>query len=46
MGKPINEAKGEIDKCANHIQYYIDNSLEFVKDETIQSKYSETFITH
>ena len=35
MGKPITQAEGEIDKCITHLQYYIDNSQRFLRDEEL-----------
>ena len=36
MGKPIAQSKGEIDKCINLLQYYIDNSERFMQDEVVK----------
>jgi len=35
MGKPIGQAEGEIDKCINLLQYYIDNAERFMQDEEL-----------
>lgn len=35
MGKPIVQAEAEIDKCITHMQWYIENSERFLKDETL-----------
>jgi len=35
MGKPINQSKGEIEKCAWLCDYYIEHSNEFLKEKEI-----------
>jgi len=35
MGKPITQSEGEIDKCISHLQWYIENSERFLKDEQL-----------
>ena len=36
MGKPIGAALGEVDKSIGHVKYYIENSIRFTKEETVQ----------
>src|SRR3954447_9771532 len=36
MGKPLEQALGEVDFCAAIYDYYADNAAEFLKDEPIQ----------
>ena len=46
MGKPINEAKNEIFKCAWVCEFYADNAERFLADEIIETDASESFVSH
>mgnify|MGYP000079545924 CR=1 FL=1 len=35
VGKPIAQSNAEIDNCIRHLQYYIDNSVQFMQDEEL-----------
>lgn len=37
MGKPIDQARGEIDFCVDIYHYYADNAETFLRDEPIES---------
>ncbi|WP_066629730.1 NAD-dependent succinate-semialdehyde dehydrogenase [Labilibacter marinus] len=43
MGKPILEARAEIDKCIWLCNYYCDNIDEFLKPKTIDTEASESY---
>ena len=36
MGKPIVQAEAEIDKCIKHLDYYVENSERFLKEEELK----------
>lgn len=46
MGKPIAQAKGEIDLSANIFDYYSKNGEAFLKDITLDPKLGEAYIKH
>ena len=33
IGKPIKEARAEVDKCTAHCNYYVENTMKFLEDE-------------
>ncbi len=41
MGKPLEQALGEIDFCADIYAYYAENAEEFLKDESLQLRGGE-----
>lgn len=45
MGKPIKEARTEIEKCAWTMEYYADNGQVFMTDEIINTDARKSFIT-
>ena len=44
MGKPIREAKAEIEKCATLCRTYLENGEAIFREEKIQTEFSESFV--
>ncbi|MGB5177946.1 MAG: aldehyde dehydrogenase family protein, partial [Gammaproteobacteria bacterium] len=46
MGKPIREARAEIEKCALGCEFYADEGQGFLADEVIPSDASRSLVTY
>ncbi len=46
MGKPIIESRSEVNKCAWVCDYYAENAAEFLKNETIATDATQSFVRH
>ncbi|MEJ2596209.1 MAG: NAD-dependent succinate-semialdehyde dehydrogenase [bacterium] len=46
MGKPLTEARAEVNKCAWVCDYYAENAQEFLAVETIATDASQSFVRH
>ncbi len=46
MGKPVTEARAEIEKCALVCDYYADNGAAFLADETLVSDASNSYVAY
>jgi succinate-semialdehyde dehydrogenase / glutarate-semialdehyde dehydrogenase len=44
MGKPVGEAEAEIRKCASVCRYYAKNAESFLRDETIETDASLSYV--
>lgn len=44
MGKVLNEANAEIEKCADACDYYADHAEEFLKDHEIRTEAAKSFV--
>jgi succinate-semialdehyde dehydrogenase/glutarate-semialdehyde dehydrogenase len=46
MGKPINESRGEIKKCAWVCDYYAENAADFLAEEIIETDAAQSLVRH
>lgn len=46
MGKPIKEARSEINKCAWVCEYYAENAAAFLRDESIETEAYKSYVRH
>lgn len=44
MGKPIEQAEGEVDKCAWVCEYYAENGKEFFESESVKTDASQSYV--
>lgn len=46
MGKPIGEARGEVDKCAWVCRHYAEHGARYIADETLSIDDGRAFVRH
>ena len=46
MGKLINDARAEVEKCAGVCEYYADNGSQFLTDEAITSDAGKSYVAY
>lgn len=46
MGKPLEQGRGEAEKCAWVCDYYADNAERFLADESIDTDAAESFVAY
>ncbi|WP_084418653.1 NAD-dependent succinate-semialdehyde dehydrogenase [Henriciella litoralis] len=46
MGKPLDQAKGELKKCAWVCRHYAENAESYLADEKLKSDASQSFVRH
>lgn len=46
MGKLINDARAEVEKCASVCDFYADNGPEFLADEVIESDAGKSYVAY
>lgn len=46
MGKPLKEARAEVEKCAWVCEYYADNAEDFLQNEYIETDASQSYVSH
>jgi succinate-semialdehyde dehydrogenase/glutarate-semialdehyde dehydrogenase len=46
MGKPMSEARAEVEKCAGTCEYYARNGEEFMRTETIESDAGKSYVAY
>ena len=46
MGKPIREARAEVEKCAWVCEYYADNAEDFLKNKKLKSDADKSFLAY
>ncbi|MGE0754395.1 MAG: NAD-dependent succinate-semialdehyde dehydrogenase [Alphaproteobacteria bacterium] len=44
MGKPIKEAKAELDKCASTARYFAQHGPIFLADQTVETEYTKSYV--
>jgi succinate-semialdehyde dehydrogenase/glutarate-semialdehyde dehydrogenase len=46
MGKPLREARAEVEKCAGTCDYYAQHGADFLRTETVESDAGKSYVAH
>jgi succinate-semialdehyde dehydrogenase/glutarate-semialdehyde dehydrogenase len=46
MGKPLREARAEVEKCAGTCDYYAQHGAEFLRAEPVESDAGKSYVAH
>ena len=46
MGKPLREARAEVEKCADGCDFYAQHAEEFLRDDLIKSDAGKSYVAH
>jgi succinate-semialdehyde dehydrogenase/glutarate-semialdehyde dehydrogenase len=46
IGRPLSSSIAEVEKCITHVEYYQQNTIKFLEDEVLESKYKEAYVIH
>jgi len=46
MGKPLREARGEVEKCAGTCDYYAQHAEDFLRSEAVESDAGKSYVAH
>jgi len=46
MGKPVNQAISEVEKCIWVCEYYVENAVKFLSPKTIETEAYESYVTY
>ena len=46
MGKPITQARNEIEKCKQLCEYYVKHSEEFLADKLVETQYQKSYVSY
>lgn len=46
MGKPIQQGREEVEKCAVTLEYYADNGERFLADEMVETDAAKSYVTY
>jgi succinate-semialdehyde dehydrogenase/glutarate-semialdehyde dehydrogenase len=46
MGKPLQQGREEVEKCAATLEYYADHAATFLADEVIETEAAKSYVTY